>query len=414
MIVTSLADKLALWRGWLYRVIRMRRNGSLRLREDAHCHLFEHLLDDEPLTEKPAIKPEEDVAVLAPTGGTTASPKAVMLTHRNLIANAIQLRNWCDGADGEEGVLGVLPLFHSYGLSVSLLSAWAKASTIHLYPRFEAKAVLSLLEQERVEMIPAVPAMINALNIAMRNKPHDLSFIRAVLSGASALNPKVRKEFEDHGACKIIEGYGLTEASPVTHANLQGERNRPGTIGVPLPDTEARIVDQATGLTELPYGEVGELVVRGPQVMKGYYNNPAATASVLRDGWLYTGDLARRDKDGYYTIVDRKKDIIKTSGFLVFPAEVEEILLTYPNVAEAAVFGVPDEEKGELIKALVVPRDGKLDIAELQSFLRKHLGKHKQPRRIEVVNQLPKNFLGKVLRRTLRDREGTATEKVAE
>jgi long-chain acyl-CoA synthetase len=311
-------------------------------------------------------------------------------------------------------VLGVLPLFHSYGLSVSLLSAWAKASTIHLYPRFEAKAVLSLLEQERVEMIPAVPAMINALNIAMRNKPHDLSFIRAVLSGASALNPKVRKEFEDHGACEIIEGYGLTEASPVTHANLQGERNRPGTIGVPLPDTEARIVDQAAGLTELPYGEVGELVVRGPQVMKGYYNNPAATASVLRDGWLYTGDLARRDKDGYYTIVDRKKDIIKTSGFLVFPAEVEEILLTYPNVAEAAVFGVPDEEKGELIKALVVPRDGKLDIAELQSFLRKHLGKHKQPRRIEVVNQLPKNFLGKVLRRTLRDREGTATEKVAE
>jgi long-chain acyl-CoA synthetase len=414
MIVTSLADKLALWRGWLYRVVRMRRNGSLRLREDAHCHLFEHLLDDEPLTEKPPIKPEEDVAVLAPTGGTTASPKAVMLTHRNLIANAMQLRNWCDGPDGKEGVLGVLPFFHSYGLSVSLLSAWAKASTIHLYPRFEAKAVLSLLEQERVEMMPAVPAMINALNIAMRNKPHDLSFVRAVLSGASALNPKVRKEFEDHGACEIIEGYGLTEASPVTHANLPGERNRPGTIGVPLPDTEARIVDQATGLAELPYGEVGELVVRGPQVMKGYYNNPEATAAVLRDGWLYTGDLARRDNDGYYTIVDRKKDIIKTSGFLVFPAEVEEILLTYPNVAEAAVFGVPDDEKGELIKALVVPRDGKLDIAELQGFLRKHLGKHKQPRRIEVVNQLPKNFLGKVLRRTLRDREAAVTESVAE
>jgi long-chain acyl-CoA synthetase len=413
MIVTSLADKLALWRGWLYRVVRMRRNGSLRLREDAHCHLFEKLLQDEPLTEHPAIKPDEDVAVLAPTGGTTASPKAVMLTHRNLVANAIQLRNWCDGADGEESILGVLPFFHSYGLSVSVLTAWAKASTVHLYPRFETKAVLSLLEQERVELIAAVPAMLNALNIAMRNKPHDLSFIRAVISGASALDAKVRQEFESHGAHDIIEGYGLTEASPVTHANLRGAGNRPGTIGLPLPDTEARIMDQLAGINEMPDGEVGELVVRGPQVMKGYFNNPEATAAALRDGWLYTGDLARRDSDGYYTIVDRKKDIIKTSGFLVFPAEVEEVLLTFPNVAEAAVVGVPDVERGELIKALIVPREGKLDIAELQAFLRQHLGKHKQPRRIEIVTELPKNFLGKILRRKLRERGAAAEETVS-
>jgi long-chain acyl-CoA synthetase len=405
VIVTSLADKLALWRGWLYRIARLKKARVLRLREDAHCHSFDQLLTSEPLPEQVAVRPEEDVAVLAPTGGTTASPKAVMLTHRNLVANALQLRNWCTGPDGVESLLGVLPFFHSYGLSVALLTAWTKASTIHLYPRYETRAVLALLERERIDIVPAVPAMLNALNVAMRKKKHDLSFIRAVISGASALDPKVRAEFESHGVRDLVEGYGLTEASPVTHGNPPGEGNRPGTIGLPLPDTEARIMDQVTGTVELPNGEVGELVVRGPQVMKGYYRNPEATAAVLRDGWLYTGDLARRDRDGYFTIVDRKKDIIKTSGFLVFPAEIEEVIATFPGVAEAAVVGVPDAEKGEIIKALVVPR-GTLDIAALQGHCRQHLGKHKQPRHIEVVSELPKNFLGKVLRRKLRETNG--------
>jgi long-chain acyl-CoA synthetase len=402
VIVTSLADKLALWRGWLYRIARLKKAGLLRLRDDAFCHRFDHLLQEAPLLEQVAVRPEEDMAVLAPTGGTTASPKAVMLTHRNLVAQSFQLRSWAEGPDGDESVLGALPFFHSYGLSVALLTAWAKASTVHLYPRYETRAVLALLERERIDMVPAVPAMLNALNIAMRKKKHDLSFIRAVISGASALDPKVRAEFESHGVRDLVEGYGLTEASPVTHTNPPGAANRPGTIGLPVPDTEARIMDQAAGVMELPDGEVGELVVRGPQVMKGYYHNPEATAAVLRDGWLYTGDLARRDRDGYFTIVDRKKDIIKTSGFLVFPAEVEEVISTFPGVAEAAVVGVPDEEKGELIKALVVPR-GSLDIAALQGHCRQHLGKHKQPRHIELVSELPKNFLGKVLRRKLRD-----------
>jgi long-chain acyl-CoA synthetase len=253
-----------------------------------------------------------------------------------------------------------------------------------------------------VELVPAVPAMLNALNLAMRKKQHDLSFIRAAISGASALPAGVRAEFESHGPQNVVEGYGLTEASPVTHASPTGEANRPGTIGVPLVETEARIMDQATGAEEMTHGEVGELVIRGPQVMQGYYKNPEATAASLRNGWLYTGDLARRDRDGYYTIVDRKKDIIKTSGFLVFPAEVEEILIGFPNVAEAAVVGIPDDERGELIKALVVPRSGELDVAGLQGYCREHLGKHKLPRRIEVVRELPKNFLGKVLKRKLR------------
>src|SRR5262249_34590991 len=246
--------------------------------------------------------------------------------------------------------------------------------------------------------------MLNALNVLMRKRPHDLSFIRAVISGASALDPAIRKEFESHGPQELIEGYGLTEASPVTHANRLGDGNKPGTIGPPLADTEARIVDRVAGLEELPVGSVGELVVRGPQVMKGYFNNPLATEAVLRDGWLYTGDMARRDADGYYTIVDRKKDIIKTSGFLVFPAEVADVLLNFPRVAEAAVVGEPDAEKGEVVKALVVPRAGsRLDLAALEEHCKLHLGKHKRPRRVEVVAELPKNFLGKVLRRQLRE-----------
>src|SRR5262249_3437530 len=193
------------------------------------------------------------------------------------------------------------------------------------------------------------------------------------------------------------------EASPVTHVNPPGAANRPGTIGRPLPDTQARLIDPDSG-REVGLGEVGELVVRGPQVMKGYFNNPLATEQVLKGGWLFTGDMARRDADGFYTIVDRKKDIIKTSGFLVFPAEVEEVLRGQEAGADAAVIGVPDREKGEVVKALVVPRAGRqIDVNALEEFCQLHLGKHKRPRLYEVVDELPRNFLGKVLRRKLRE-----------
>jgi long-chain acyl-CoA synthetase len=403
VILTSLARRMAMWRGMLYRIERLRRNGYLRMPHDLHRHRFTNLLQGPPLEKSADLTPEEDVAVLAPTGGTTSSPKAVMLTHRNLVANALQLRNWCGGTDGEESLLGVLPFFHAYGLTVSMLTSWAKCDTLHLYPRFETRAVLNLIETQRPEIVPAVPAMLAALNNLMRGKPHDWSFIRFVISGASALDARVRAEFEKQGAGAIVEGYGLTEASPVTHANPPGAANRPGTIGKPLPDTEARLIDPDTG-AQVPDGQVGELVVRGPQIMKGYFNNPLATEAVLKDGWLFTGDMARRDTEGYYIIVDRKRDIIKTSGFLVFPAEVEEVLRGYPDVAEAAVVGVPDHERGEVVKALLVPRSGvRLDLAAIENHCKLHLGKQKRPRQIEIVDELPKNFLGKVLRRKLRE-----------
>ncbi|GIW80286.1 MAG: long-chain-fatty-acid--CoA ligase [Gemmatales bacterium] len=404
VIVASVANRLKAWKGWLYRIVRLHRNGPFRLRATDHIHYFEHVLRNTAEAVHPKIDPEEDVALMSPTGGTTASPKAVMLTHRNLVSNAFQLGAWSREEDGHGGILGVLPFFHAYGLTVGLLTGLAKGATIHLHPRFELKAVLKLLLKHKPDLVPAVPQMIAGLNRELRKNPADLSFIRAVVSGASALPNSVREEFERYGAQNVVEGYGLSEASPVTHVNPIDGNMRPGTIGLPLPDTEARIVDQATGLEELPVGVPGELIIRGPQVMKGYFENPTETARALRNGWLYTGDIAKRDADGFFTIVDRKKDIIKTNGFLVYPAEVEEVIRSFPTVAEAAVVGVPDADRGELVKALVVPRAGdSVHLSELEAHCLKHLGKHKRPKIIEVVDELPKNFLGKVQRRFLRE-----------
>jgi long-chain acyl-CoA synthetase len=403
LVVASLVGRMPLWKGWLYRVECARRKGPVLLRQSEQIHPFENLLKPADGLRTVPIRPEEDVALLVPTGGTTGSPKAVMLTHRNLIANARQLRYWSRAEQGNENVLAVLPLFHAYGLTVCVLSTLAMGGTIHLHPRFEAEPVLDLLERERITIMPAVPAMLNALNRSLRNKPRDLSSIRAVISGASALSQAAREEFESFGASNVVEGYGLSEASPVTHANPINGQGRSGTIGLPLPDTEARIVDEETGTREMAVGEAGELIIRGPQVMKGYFNNPEETARALRDGWLYTGDIASRDRDGFFKILDRKKDIIKAAGFLVFPAEVEEVLNRFPGVAETAVVGEPDPDKGEIIAAYVVPKNGTLNLTALQQHCVDHLSKHKRPRKIEVVKELPKNFLGKIQRRKVRE-----------
>ncbi|MCS7168009.1 MAG: long-chain fatty acid--CoA ligase [Gemmatales bacterium] len=408
VFVISLAERLPVFKSLLYRIERLRKQGHFHLVTREPFVSFPHLLDYAPRDSLGAHGDLDALAILAPTGGTTGSPKIVMLSHRNLLCNAWQLRAWSLAHDGQERILGVLPLFHAYGLTVCALAGIAMRASIHLHPRFETHATLQLIHRWRPTIFPAVPAMLAALNRVLRHwhdrasRP-DLSSIRTVISGASALDSAIREEFARYGAQGIIEGYGLTEAGPVTHANpLVPEYNRPGTIGIPLPDTEARIVDALDGSTELPVGEVGELIVRGPQVMLGYWRNPTETALALRHGWLYTGDLARRDADGYFTIVDRKRDIIKTSGFLVYPAEVEEVILRFPQVAEAAVIGEPDPQRGEVVVAYVVPREGQLDLKALDDFCDEHLAKYKRPRKFHIVPQLPKNFLGKVLRRRLR------------
>ena len=347
----------------------------------------------------------DEVAVLQYTGGTTGTPKGAMLTHRNLVANAVQCAAWfVTGAQGPERVLGAIPLFHVYGLTAVMLLSIVKGGEVILYPNpRDIGAILKLIHKTKPSLFPGVPTMYIAILRHPNLAKYDLRSVRVCVSGAAPLPNEVRKQFEAATGGRIVEGYGLTEASPVTHCNpINGIVKE--CIGIPFPDTDAKLVDPEDASREVPPGEIGELAVRGPQVMKGYWNHPDETAAVLRNGWLLTGDIAKMDADGYFTIVDRKKDIIKTSGFLVFPAEVEEVLNKFPGVAEAAVIGVPHPERGEDIVAIVVPRPSVvLDKAAIEHHCQQHLGKQKRPRQIEIVSELPKNFLGKIQRRRLRE-----------
>jgi long-chain acyl-CoA synthetase len=327
-----------------------------------------------------------------------------VLTHRNLLSNALQLKSWNRSIEAEDITVAVVPFFHCYGLTVVMLASIASASTLVLCPKFKPATLVRLIQRHRPTMLPAVPALYVALNQYLAKHEADLSSIKYSFSAASALSNEVRQAFESHGVSNLIEAYGLSEASPATHANPIQQGNRPGTVGLPLPDTIARIVDLETGQKNLGPDQPGELAIRGPQVMAGYLDDAAATRQVLRDGWLYTGDIAAYDHDGYFRIVDRKKDLIKTSGYNVFPIEVEEVLRRHPGVSDVAVVGMPDPEKGELVKAFILPKENSgLTAAAVEQFAREHLAKHKQPRQIELCAELPRNFLGKVLRRRLRE-----------
>lgn len=353
----------------------------------------------------PTIKPD-DLAFVLPTGGTTGAPKAVTLSHRNLISQAWQLSHWSRSMHGEETILAVLPFFHSYGLSSSVMMGMAIGATLVIHHRFRPASTVRLIEQHRPTMFMAVPAMLAAMNSkVLRNQKCDLSSMRAVISGGAPLPASVVEEFCQHTGAIVVEGYGLSEASPVTHVGPIDGNAISGTIGLPLPDTDARIVDSANGTTDLPAGEIGELIVRGPQVMLGYWNNAEATSGVIRNGWLHTGDLASCDEKGFFRIVDRIKDLIITSGFNVYPGDVEQVLRGYPGVKDVAVVGVPDTERGEVVKAIVVVESQKsFRLRELQHFAHEKLAAYKRPRIFEVQTEdLPRNFLGKVLRRQLRN-----------
>lgn len=346
-----------------------------------------------------------DPAFVLPTGGTTGKPKAVTLSHSNLIAQAWQLSHWSRSLHGEETLLAVLPFFHSYGLSTSVMMGVALGATLVLHHRFRPASVVKLIETHRPTIFLAVPAMLSALNSkVLRDGNYDLSSLRAVISGGAALPPTVADEFQQHSGAVVVEGYGLSEAGPVTHAGPIDGTAIPGTIGLPISDTDARIVDAMTGTETLPAGSVGELLVRGPQVMLGYWEDSEATREVIRDGWLHTGDLGSHDERGFFKIVDRKKDLIITSGFNVYPGDVEMTLREFPGIKDAAVVGVPDEDKGELVKAVLVVESRKnFSKRDFDDFLKKQLAAHKRPRIIDVQEEdLPRNFLGKVLRRELR------------
>jgi long-chain acyl-CoA synthetase len=349
-----------------------------------------------------------DTAILQYTGGTTGVPKGAILTHRNLVVNAVQCRAWLMiRNEGVDRILAVLPFFHVYGLTAAMNFSVLIAAEMILLPKFHTTEVLDSIAKYRPTFFPGIQAMFLAISNHPRIHKYDLTSIKAAISGAGPLMREVQERFEQLTGARIVEGYGLSEASPITNANPFFGRRKIGSIGLPWPDTEAKIVDIETGEKILPVGEAGELVVRGPQVMKGYWNMPEETALALRHGWLHTGDIARMDEEGYFYIVGRIKDMIKTMGENVYPREVEEVLYTHPKVKEAVVVGLAHEKfLGEKVKAYVVLKEGQQASAdELIQYCRERLSKFKVPKEIEFRDQLPKTLVGKVLRRVLKDEE---------
>lgn len=409
VIVTGVEDYLPWFKRLVYPLKAWRDGLRVRVPVRPDVHAFRRLLDVPPEPPTVPVAPD-DTALLQYTGGTTGVPKGVVLTHRNLMANTWQIRQWVPAIrEGEAVFLGVLPFFHVYGMSVCQNLALCTGSALVLLPRFQVGEVLEAIVRERVTIFPGIPAMYSAINGYQRLDRYNLRSVRVCISGAGPLPLSVQERFESLTGAKLVEGYGLTEASPVTHANpieqTVGPRH-PKSMGLPLPDTDARIVDVETGRRELPIGEIGELVLRGPQIMRGYWRRDEETRQVLRDGWLYTGDMARRDADGYFYIEDRKKDMIKSGGENVYPREVEEVLLRHPKVKDAVVVGIPQELRGELIKAYVVLKDGgTATSADLLEHCRRNLAKFKVPKRVEFRSELPKTIVGKVLRRVLVEEE---------
>jgi long-chain acyl-CoA synthetase len=368
---------------------------------------FMDLIKDEPTISVSAAVSPDDIALLQYTGGTTGIPKGVILTHRNLVVNAVQSRVWLTlHNEGETVVLAVIPFFHVYGMTTAMNLGILIGAELILLPKFHTKEVLHFIDKYRAEIFPGIQAMYLAIGNYPKIRKYDLTSLKVAISGAGPLMHEVQERFELLTQARIVEGYGLSEASPVTHANPIFGKRKIGSIGLPWPDTEARIVDIETGEKTLPVGETGELVIRGPQVTKGYWNKPEETAYALRNGWLHTGDIARMDEDGYFTIVDRIKDMIKTVGENVYPREVEEVLFTHPKVKEAVVVGIPQEFLGEEIKAYIVLKEGETATdEEIIQFCREQLSKFKVPKVVEFRDQLPKTLVGKVMRRVLRDEE---------
>jgi long-chain acyl-CoA synthetase len=364
-------------------------------------HNFQHLLRRQPTTPPHASVSSEQLALIQYTSGTTDTPKGVMLSHGNLLINVAQVRHWVPKAQrGREVILGVLPLSHSYGITDTMNLSIAMAGSLLMMPTDRIDQIMQAIKRHAPSIFPGVPAMYLAIANYPKVRSYGVAAIRYCTCGSAPLPIEAQEAFEKLTKGYLVEGYGLTEASPVTHSNpFQGER-RVGSIGLPMSGTNARIVNVQTTVP-LPPGEVGELLIQGPQVMQGYWNMPDETAQVLRSGWLHTGDLARMDEDGFFTIVDRKKDLILSGTYNIYPRDVEEVLYEHPKVLEAAVVST-GSATSSYIKAVVVLKRGEQATAdELLALCRERLDGYKVPKQIEFRKELPKNLVGKVLRRLL-------------
>lgn len=410
VIVTSIKDYLPFPKNVLY-PIKMKKDGAnLAVTYGDGVYSYKKLLRE--ASRAPIcvdVKADEDIALLQYTGGTTGISKGVMLTHTNLIANTYQTSHWCYRIRlGEERFLGAIPCFHVFGLTVLLNQSMYRAGMLILIPKFDINMILDTIHTLKPTIFPGAPTMYIALINHKRVKEVDISSINVCVSGSAPLPLEVQERFEALTGGRLIEGYGLTEASPVTHANPIWGFRKIGSIGIPFPDTDTKVIDSDSG-QELPIGEIGEIIIKGPQVMKGYWQREHETAMTIRDGWLYTGDMGRIDEDGFFSIVDRKKDLIIAGGYNIYPRDIEEVLFEHPAILEAAVAGVPDEYRGETVKAFVVLRPGMtLTEKELELWCRERLAAYKVPRKVEFRQSLPKTMIGKVLRRQLLEEEKKA------
>ena len=404
-IITSLSEYLSPLKKILYPFMKPQGIKGAGAGTASEAVSFGELLAVSSSTLPPVSIAAEDTALLQYTGGTTGLSKGAELTHGNIVANTMQTVSWYYIIRrGEEVILTVLPLFHTYGIAVCMNLAIATGSCMVLIPRFVPRDILKAIQDYAVSFFPAIPAMYAALNNYRDIQKWDLSSVRYCVSGSAPLSVQTMRDFEKRTGGIILEGYGLTEASPVTHSNPVHRERKGGSIGLPLADTDCKIVDLADGSREVSPGEPGELCIRGPQVMKGYWNMPSETVQVLKDGWLYTGDIARIDNDGYFYIIDRKKDMIISEGFNVYPHEIDDVVLKHPGIADAAAVGVPDSLRGEKVVLYVVLREGmEVSQDDILGFCREQLAKYKVPKKVIFKKELPKTAVGKVLRRALRD-----------
>jgi long-chain acyl-CoA synthetase len=419
VVVTSVADYLPAGKRLQLRLPiakakKARADLTADLPKGAPVKQFSALLKSAGLpARQAAVDPDNDLALLQYTGGTTGLSKGAMLTHTNLVSNAYMNRLWDTGSTpGKEVTLAVLPLFHAYGLTVAMTGTVLIGGTIVLLPRFDLDLVFAAIDEWKPTTFPGVPPIYKALADSPKAKSHDLRSIRLCVSGAMKLPLEVQEQFEKISGARLIEGYGMTETSPSTHANPVTGVRKPGTIGLPLPGTLCKIVDQDNASREVPPGEPGELAISGPQVFKGYWNRDDLGDVFTADGYLLTGDVAVMDEDGFFSIVDRKKELIIAGGFNIYPSEVEEVLFQLAGVADAVVIGVPDKYRGETVKAFIVKQVGSdLSADDVTAHCAASLAAYKVPKLIEFRSELPRTVVGKVLRRVLVEEERVKAEK---
>jgi len=412
IIVSNIKEALSPVMRVLFTLLKEKKGGDHLDALDERDLWMKDLLTKHANSPKPNVQVgPDDTALFQYSGGTTGVPKGAVAMHRNVVANTLQIKSWMTGLDeGKEVVLMGIPLFHVYGMVAGMNFAMASGASMAMVPNArDIPDVLKNISKHKCTIFPGVPTLYNAINNRREVKAGKVSLrsIKACISGSAPLMRETKETFEALSGGKVFEGYGLSEAPTATHCNPLNGVNKTGSIGMPLPDVDVKIISLDDGETELSQGEIGEIAINGPQVMKGYHNMPTETANALRqmkDGktWLFTGDIARMDEDGYFYIVDRKKELIKPGGFQVWPREVEEAIMSHPKVLEVGVGGIPDPNRGETVKAWIVVKPGEtLTIEELKAFCKEHLAPYKVPTHYEFRSELPKTTVGKILRREL-------------